>query len=121
MGAVIDERRPLVCLPAEETVELVKALTCRPAVELAGDACLPSGRLVPLSKGRCAVVIQPQYLGHRCDVSRNLTGVPGIGRPCLDNTVLIVNNLISNDFYSDMGRRAGGRCVGADKPQTIFC
>ncbi len=56
--AVVDQRRPLVGLAAEETVELVEALPRRPAVERPRDADLPGRGLVPLAeRGRAVAVV----------------------------------------------------------------
>ena len=75
--AVVERRRPLVRLAADEAVELVEAGARRPAVGRAGDADLPRRRLVVLAVEGGAVAVQPQHLGERRHVVRPLSRVAG--------------------------------------------
>jgi hypothetical protein len=75
--AVIQKRRPLVGLAADEAVELVEALARRPTVERAGDARLPDRRLMPFAEGRGGIAVQAQHLGQRCGRAGNLASVAG--------------------------------------------
>src|SRR5258708_26012212 len=75
--AVINERRPLVGLTADEAVELVEARAGRPAVGWTGRAHLPCCGLVRFAERRRAVAIEPQHLCQRCDAVWALPGLSG--------------------------------------------
>ena len=64
-GVLVDRRRVLVRLAADEPVEVLEAAAGRPGVERAHRARLPDGHLVALAELRCRVTVQLQRLGER--------------------------------------------------------
>src|SRR5215471_4965104 len=56
--SVIQDGRELVHLAAEKPVELFKAAAGWPSVERAGNALLPTGRLVALAEIACVVAVE---------------------------------------------------------------
>ena len=108
---VVDERRPLVGLTAQEPVELVEALPAGPAVERTRDAGLPGGELVPLSEGRRAVAVQPQHLGERSHAAGDLARVARERRARLDDGPHVADVVVATALESRPGRRAYGRRV----------
>ena len=74
-GAVVDQRRPLIGLAADEAVELVEAGMRGPAIERSGHADFPRRRLVILAEGGRAVAVLAQDLGQRRDALRPRPGV----------------------------------------------
>jgi hypothetical protein len=65
-SSALDQGRiPLICLAADEPEEMLKPGTCRPAVERAGRARLPSRDFVALAELRRRVAVQLEDLGQR--------------------------------------------------------
>src|SRR5262249_12656114 len=77
-GAVVEGRLPLVRLAADETVEVVKPLHARPAVERAGDARFPVSDIVVLAEERGTVTVLADDLRDHRTTPRHLSGVAGV-------------------------------------------
>ena len=109
--AVVEVRRPLVGLAAEEAVELVEPGPCRPAVGRARRADLPGRRLVVLAEEAGAVAVQPQHLGERRDVVRALPRVARKRGRCLGDATHVVHVVVTAAEQRRPRRRADRRRV----------
>src|SRR6185369_10683241 len=76
-GAVKNGRRPLIGLPADKTVELVKTGVRGPTVIRSGNRDLPGGRFVVLAEGSSTIAIESQHFRYRCDTLRADAGIAG--------------------------------------------
>ena len=108
---VVEQRRPLVGLAADEAVELVEARAGRPAVGRAGRADLPGRGLVRLAEGGGAVAVQPQHLRQRRHAVRALPGLPGEGGGGLRDRAHVVHVMVAAAEQRGARRRAERRGV----------
>jgi len=76
---VVERRRPLVRLAADEAVEFVEPAAGRPAVGGTGGTDLPGRRLVAFAECRRAVPIVAEHRGQRRDAGGALAGGAGKG------------------------------------------
>ena len=111
--AVVDGRRPLVGLAADEAVELVEAGAGGPAVVGTGDRHLPRRRLVVLAEGGGAVAVLAQDLGERRDARRTHAGVAREGGGQLHDRARVVGVVVVPGEQRGAGRAAERRGVEA--------
>ncbi len=109
--AVIEQRRPLVGLAADEAIELVEAGAGRPAVGRAGGADLPGRGLVRFSERRRAVAVEPQHLRQRCHAVGALPGLPGKSGGGLGDRAHVVHVVVAAGEQRGSRRRAKRRGV----------
>ena len=109
--AVVEVRRPLVGLAAEEAVELVEPGPRRPAVGRSGGADLPGRGLVVLAEEARAVAVQPQHLGERRHVRRALPRVARKRRGRLGDPAHVVHVVVAAAQERRPRRRADRRRV----------
>ena len=109
--AVVEVRRPLVGLAADEAVELVEALVRRPAVEGTGDAGLPGGGLVPLAERRGAVAVEAQHFRQRGRRIGNLAGGAREAGRHLGDEAHVDGVVVAAGLERGARRRAQGRGV----------
>src|SRR4029077_4542214 len=83
--AAIEGRLPLVHFAADETVEVIKALQARPAIERTGDTCLPIGDVGVLADERRAITVLAQDLGEHAGALRDLSAVARVSIAYLRN------------------------------------
>ena len=119
--AVVQERRPLVRLAADEAVELVEALVGRPAVEGTGDAGFPCGRLVPLAERRRGIAIEPQGFGQRRSGVRNLAGGAGQTGRHLGDEGHVHRVVVASGLERRAGRRTQRGGVEVVVAQALLC
>ena len=103
---VVEVRRPLVGLAAEEAVELVEPGPRRPAVRGPGGADLPGRGLVVLAEEAGAVAVQPQHLGERRHVVRALPRVARERRGRLGDPAHVVHVVVAAAQQRRPRRRA---------------
>ena len=109
--AVVEVRRPLVGLAAEEAVELVEPGPRRPAVGRTGGADLPGRRLVVLAEEAGAVAVEAQHLGERRHVVRALPRVARERRGRLGDPAHVVHVVVAAAEQRRPRRRADRRRV----------
>ncbi len=109
--AIVERRRPLVGLAADEPVELVEARPRRPAIGRPRGADLPRRRFVVLPEGAGTVAVQPEDLGERGDAVRPVAGVPGKRRRDVHHRAGIGGVVIAAGLERHARRRAEGRDV----------
>ena len=120
IGAVVESRRPLVGLAADEAVELVEAGARRPAVGRPGDAGLPGRGLVALAVGGGAVAVEAQHLGERRHVVRALAGVARERGGRLGDAGHVVRVVIAAVQQRRARRRADRRVVEGVVAQPLL-
>ena len=108
---VVEQRRPLVGLAADEAVELVEARPRRPAIGRPGRAHLPGRRLVRLAERGSAIAVQSQHLGQRRHVAGSLAGLSGKPGGGLGDRAHVVHMMVAPAQQRRAGRRAQRRRV----------
>ena len=116
--AVVDERIPLVGLPADESVELVEPLVEGPAIKRTRHTGLPRGGFVPLAEGAGAVAVQPQHFRQGRHAVRHLPGVAGKGRRALHDRAGISGVVVPAGLERVARRRAQRRGVEVVEAQA---
>ena len=108
---VVDRRRPLVGLAADEPVELVEAGAGRPAIGRAGRADLPGRGLVRLAEGGGGEAVEPKHLGQRRHAVGPLPGLAGEGGRRLRDRAHVADVMVAAGEQRRTGRRAERRGV----------
>ena len=109
---MIDSRRPLIGLTAEEPVEFIKTCEVWPASERPRGTDFPDGRFMMLAIGGRAVTVQSQCLGDGRDVVGQHAGRTGKGRCDFRDLSLVARVVIATGDQSLPSRRA--KCRGVE-------
>ena len=106
---MVEVRRPLVGLAAEEAVELIEPRPRGPAVGGAGGAHFPGRGLVVLAEEARAVAVQAHHLRERGHVVRALSGVARKGGGGLRDPAHVVHVVVAAaEQRCPRGRADGG-------------
>ena len=119
-GAVVQRRRVLVGLPADEAVEMLEpAATAGPGVERPQRARLPDRYLVALAELRGRVAVELERLGERCRGVRADRVVAGRGRGDLGDPAHPDGVVVATGQQRLARRRAERRRVEAVVLQAV--
>ncbi len=118
--AVVQRRRVLVRLAAEEPVEVLEAAAARrPRIERPGRARLPHGHLMALAELRRGEAVEAQHLRERRRRLRTHGGVAGRGRGDLGDRTHPHGVVVAAGQERLPGGRAQGRRVEARERQAV--
>ena len=115
----VQGRMPLVHVTAHEAVEVVEAEAARPAIEGAGLAGLPVGRVVVLAEPGGGVAVLAENLGDRADALGDDAGVAVVAGRSLGDDARAGDVVVPAGEQGRAGRRAEGGGVEPRITQAV--